>query len=467
MGCGAPADVQGNSANNIGQNNSLAKDSQGTITCPAGSYAYGTFGQSGGSVDSISGLKCRNIYDGTTSTVNQGGFGGPGGKASTSPIDCGNNGLMGFWTYTKNNTNLDGLGGICRVPGAPGGRADAGLDGSSGGTCGNVHRYTGDTSRLINSVTGATSNNKVVANFGYNTLNFSTIAGYGGNSQAGAACCAGQDGSAECASGRGGGLNCPSTLQNYCSQGDRIYSDGICTAAMGNGALDGTWAKNQQLAWCQQGSNFNTDNCKNLCTASTGENSTQKEACNTLYANKCTQPANKTLDICSCSLNWSDYPADATAVINKIPGAPQEPMCYFAQCIQKGYKHETGDKISPPCPGCIQSQSIDITNSTANLKNISQSCNITTSTSTTAAAANTPASSTPSGGTTSATTTAPSVTPAPVTPVVSTPAATTATGTAVSPVATTTSKTSPLVFVGAGAAAFLLLSIVAIATTRR
>ncbi|DBA82213.1 TPA: hypothetical protein ACH3X1_007195 [Trebouxia sp. C0004] len=421
MGCGAPADVQGNSANNIGQNNSLHQNSQGTITCPAGSYAYGTFGQSGKSVDSISGLKCRNIFDGTTSTVNQGGFGGGGGKASTNPIDCGGSGLAGFWTYTNNNTNLDGLGGICR-PLGNGSRTDVGLNGTSGGTCGTVHRYTGDTSRLVNSVTGATSNNNVVANFGYNTLNFSTIAGYGGNSQAGAACCAGQDSSAECASGRGGGLNCSSTLQNYCSQGDRIYSDGICKAALGNGALDGTWAKNQQLAWCQQGSNFNTDKCKNSCTASTGENSTQKEACNTLYANQCTQPANKNLDICSCSLNWSDYPTDITAGIDKITGAPHEPMCYFSQCAKNGYLKTTKDKLA--CPACIQSQNIDITNSTASLKNISQSCNVSTNTSSSTAATNTAASSTPSGGATSATTTAASVTPAPVAPVVTAPAAT-------------------------------------------
>lgn len=458
MGCGAPADVQGNSASNIGQNNSIKN--QGTITCPPGSYAYGTTGQSGGSVDSISGLNCRNIYTGATSTVNQGGFGGGGGKTSSQAINCGGNGLAGFWTYTHNNANLDGIGGICR-PLNNGSRTDVGLDGSSGGTCGNVHRYTGDTSRLINSVTGATSNNNVVANFGYNTLNFSTIAGYGGNSQAGAACCAGQDSSAECASGKGGGLNCSSTLQNYCSQGDRIYSDGICTTATGNGTLDGTWAKNQQLAWCQQGSNFNTDNCKNLCTASTGENSTQKEACNTLYANQCTQPANKNLDICSCSLNWPDYPADITAGIDKITGAPHEPMCYFSQCAQKGYLKTTKDKLA--CPACIQSQNIDITNSTASLKNISQSCNVSTSTGTTAAAANTAASSTPSGGTTSSTAASASVTPVATTPAAAVPATpATAAKTAVA-----ASKTSPLVFIGVGAGAFCLLSVVAIAATKR
>lgn len=465
MGCGPPADVQGNSASNIGQNNT-AKN-QGTITCPAGSYAYGTFGQSGGSVDSISGLNCRNIYTGATAVASQGGFGGGGGKASTKPINCGGNGLVGFWTYTRNNYNLDGLGGICRGLN-DGNRSDSGLDGTSGGTCGNVHRYTADTTRLINSVTGGTGNNNVVANFGYNTLNFDLMAGYGDRYlQQGAACCAGQDGSAECTSAKNGGLNCQSVLQNWCGQGDRIYSDGTCQTAMGNGTLDGTWARNQQLAWCQQGSNFNTDNCKNFCTASTGANSAQKEGCNTLYANQCAQPANKKLDICSCSLSWSDYPADITAGIDKIVGAPHEPMCYFSQCAQKGYLKTTKDKIA--CPACIQSQNIDINNSTASLKNISQSCNVSTSTGASAAATTTGASSTPSGGTTSTTSTAASVTPTPVAApaTASTPATSSTPAPAPVTASTASSKTSPLVFVGAGAAAFLLLSVVAIAATKR
>ena len=370
-----------NAVTGIGANNSIS--GQGTLTCPPGSYAFATQGQSGASVDSISGLSCRNIFTGATSQATGSGFGGGGGKPSTQPITCGNDGLTGFWVNSSKNVNLDGFGGVCRGAGCGGGSCgtstyDVGLDGTSccKTTAGNDHRVA-DGAHLVTSVTGAKSNNNVVANFGYNTLNFDVMAGFAGKYlQQGAECCAGtynsplgDSGAAECTSAKAGGLNCPSVLQNWCGQGDRLWSDG--TTAVSNGSLDGTWARNTQLAWCQQGSNFNTDNCKTFCTASTGENSTQKEACNTLYANQCSQAANKTLDICSCSLNWSDYPADATAMIAKITGAPQEPMCYFAQCIKSGYKKETGDKISPPCPGCIQSQTISITNSTdADVKNV-------------------------------------------------------------------------------------------------
>ena len=442
----------------IGTNNSLSGAS--TISCPAGSYAYSTNGQSGKSVDQISGLNCRNIYTGATTSVG-GGFGGGGGKPSSKPVDCGSGGLTGFWTASV--VNLDWYGGACR-PTSGCGSGDCGDNwtwvGNDGSGGGNNLNIVGDNQHLVNTVSGAKSNNNVVANFSWNTLNFDTIAGYPGKYlQQGAACCAGQDGSAECSNARAGGLNCQSVLQNWCIQGDRIYSDGTCQTAAKNGSLDGTWARNQQLAWCQQGSNFNTDNCKNFCTASTGNTSAQKEACNTLYSTQCSQTANKGLDICTCSLPWSDYPADITAGIDKITGAPHEPMCYFSQCAQKGYLKTTKDKLA--CPGCIQSQNIDITNSTASLKNISQSCNVSTSTGTTAAAATTAASSTPSGGTTTATSSAASVTPAAA--VTTTPATSTATASA----ATAAKAGSPLIFIGAGAAAFCLMTVVAIAATKR
>ena len=454
--------VNSSAGHTIGANNNLS--GAGTITCPAGSYAYGTTGRSGKSVDYIGGLNCRNIYTGATTTVTNGAFGGGGGGTSTKPVDCGSGGLTGFWTASNNNVNLDGYGGACR-PTSGCGSGDCGdawtwvgNDGSGGGNNLNI---VGDTQHLVNTVSGAKSNNNVVANFSWNTLNFDTIAGYPNKYlQQGAACCAGQDNSAECSNAKGGGLNCSSTLQNYCSQGDRIYSDSICTGAMGNGTLDATWARNQQLHWCQQGSNFNTDNCKNFCTASTGGDSTQKEACNTLYSSQCSQAANKSLDICSCSLNWSDYPAAATAVIDKIAGAPQEPLCYFSQCQQKGYLKTSKDKLA--CPACIQSQNIDITNATANLQNISQSCNVSTSTATSAAATTTAASSTPSGGTTSSTATSASVTPVAA---VSTPTTTTATTTAAT-TASSSSKT-PLLFAAGGVAGFCLLAAVAIAVTKR
>ncbi len=446
----------------IGNNNNIS--GPGTITCPAGSYVTGTNGKSDGSIDYIDSLNCRNIYTGQTSTTSGGSFGNSGrGKASGAPIACnGTDGLTGFH-LASNNRNLDWMAGYCRTAACGGGGCGSStyrIGWNGGGNGNGSNAYIADGSHLVSSVSGARSGDGVVADFNFSVLNFDTIAGYPGKYlQQGAACCAGQDGSAECSNARAGGLNCQSVLQNWCSQGDRIYSDGTCQTAAGNGSLDGTWARNQQLAWCQQGSNFNTDNCKNFCTASTGNTSAQKEACNTLYSTQCSQTANKGLDVCTCSLPWSDYPADITAGIDKITGAPHEPMCYFSQCAQKGYLKTTKDKLA--CPGCIQSQNIDITNSTASLKNISQSCNVSTSTGTTAAAATTAASSTPSGGTTTATSSAASVTPAAA--VTTTPATSTATASA----ATAAKAGSPLIFIGAGAAAFCLMTVVAIAATKR
>ena len=88
---------------------------QGTLTCPPGSYAFATSGQSGKSVDRVSGLTCRNIYTGAVSNATGNAFGGGGGKASTKPIDCGGDALTGFWFNSKNYVNLDGFGGVCRV----------------------------------------------------------------------------------------------------------------------------------------------------------------------------------------------------------------------------------------------------------------------------------------------------------------------------------------------------------------
>ena len=445
-----------NNASGVGNNPTQVN--QGTISCPAASYATGTIGLSGAWVNSITGLNCRNALTGATSVAG-GSIGGGGGQQSTLPISCnGSDGLAGFgW---KSGWALMQLSGECRAPGGP--AYAKGNSGLGDGKFPWVARV-GDGDHWVKSVSGATGvekNKQYMANFGFDTLDFNKIRGYGGSSQSGANCCAGQDGSTECGEAKSGGLDCRGTLTNYCGQGDRVFTDGICKTAVGNGSLDPTWARNQQMAWCQQGANFNSDNCKAFCTASTGSGSTQKESCNQLYASQCSQPANKSLDICSCSLAWSDYPADITAVIDKIGGAPHEPMCYFSQCAQKGYLKTTKDKLA--CPACIQNQSINITNSTASVKDISQSCNVTLDTGKTAAAATTAATSTPSGGTSSSTTGGSTVTPSSPTPT-TTPSTPTPT---VTPTLSISKSTTPLIFVGAGVGVFLLLTVVAIAATK-
>ena len=447
-----------NSLRGMGRNNAIRD--QGTLTCPPGSYAFATSGQSGKSVDRVSGLTCRNIYTGAVSNATGNAFGGGGGKASTKPIDCGGDALTGFWFNSKNYVNLDGFGGVCRVPSCGGGSCglstrDVGLNGTAccGNDIGRNEHKIADGSHLVTSVTGAISNNNVVANFGYDTLNFDVMKGAvpGGRYEAwGAACCARNEGGAECQSARNGGLNCTDVMQNWCRQGDRIFSDPACTG----GALDGTWARNQQLAWCQQGSNFNNDNCKAFCTASTGKSTDQKEKCNQLYSAKCSDPANKNLGICSCLWNWSEYPTEATELVDKIKSAPHEPQCYFAECQKSGYRKDLTSNLG--CPGCIQSQTISVNNATANLKDISQSCNVTTN--------NTATNSAPSGG---GSTVTPTPTPPTPTPSAPTPSPSTSTPPTPTPSTVTVSKsTSPLIFVGAGVGVFFLLTVVAIAATK-
>ena len=435
----------------IGTNGDLKES--GMLTGPPGSYAFATTGKSGKSVDRVEGLKCRNIYDNKESMATGNGFGGGGGKAAKYPVDCGGDGLTGFATIS--NTNLDGLGGRCRTTNCGGGSCGLGVrEAGLSGVDGRRVTLLGDGSHLINSVWGNRSGNNVVANFGWSALNFDVMKGAvpGGRYEAwGAACCARNEGGAECQSARNGGLNCTDVMQNWCKQGDRIFSDPACRG----GTLDNTWARNQQLAWCQQGSNFNNDNCKAFCTAKGGEQHDKKEACNQLYDRKCAEPANKNLGICSCSWKWSEYPEEARKLIDKIAAAPQTPVCYFSECINNGYKYQTGDKIHPPCPGCIQSQTISVNNATANLNNISQSCNITTN-----KATETATNSTPSGGGSTVTPTPSNPTPPAPTPPTPAPAPST-------PTPTPSSKsTSPLIFVGAGVGVFFLLTVVAIAATK-
>lgn len=79
-----PHSRMANSLRGMGRNNAIRD--QGTLTCPPGSYAFATSGQSGKSVDRVSCLTCRNIYTGAVSTATGNAFGGGGGKASTRPL---------------------------------------------------------------------------------------------------------------------------------------------------------------------------------------------------------------------------------------------------------------------------------------------------------------------------------------------------------------------------------------------
>jgi hypothetical protein len=214
------------------------------------------------------------------------------------------------------------------------------------------------------------------------------------------ACCAGTDLSGECSDVKPS-LGCQGVLQNYCSQGNNIFGDSNCLTASQNGALAPSWVVNQKMSYCSQGNNFNDPNCQTLCTATTGiDNGTMlsqgtslKSQCNTLYANQCSMTQNQGLPICSCSLPWSSYPGAAD--ILKIPGATQNPQCFFANCIHTGYKSQPSNQLA--CPECVQNLNISALNSdAASFSNIQQSCTVQNTTNNSNAAPTTaPATSAP------------------------------------------------------------------------
>ena len=104
-----------NNASGIGNDNRLLSG-QSTLQCPPASYVTGTLGQSGGWSDRISGVTCKNVYTGATSTVTNGGFGGSGGKSSTNPITCntGASEAIASELNWKSQGALEQLQEICR-----------------------------------------------------------------------------------------------------------------------------------------------------------------------------------------------------------------------------------------------------------------------------------------------------------------------------------------------------------------
>ena len=152
-----------------------------------------------------------------------------------------------------------------------------------------------------------------------------------------------------------------SRCTNYCSSSDAAH-DGVQSACS---AL----YTDPSSGYCAQGQNLDTPFCKNLCTATTGADPWgYKGNCNQIYANACALDKYKDLDICACSKPWSSYPG--SDIISKITGAPQKPVCYFSECISKGYK----DGSDVQCPKCVQGQDISVGGSANSVANAVQSC---------------------------------------------------------------------------------------------
>lgn len=371
---------------------------------------YSMSGRAGGAVDQLNGLGCRNIITGDTTTT--GGNGSLGTSGGGVPVTLtSNNGEGNHALYIRNHNEVEHIMPIWRRGTGPGQCCDgAEYDASDlfGPRQGNNWRkYYCDPNHMINSISGgASGNGGKLTNFSFSCRNFANMTNIGKNPLN---CCSGIDTSQDCQDVKQY-LNCPAKLKTYCGTNDNIMSDNICQTAVGNKTIGEQDANSLRFAWCSQGSNFANQHCLDLCNATTGIDDNKmtnngenlKQQCNALYSQKCADPANQTAhgtDICSCSLPWTSYPG--YALLAKIPGAPQSPQCYFAQCRSKGYLDKPVAAYS--CPQCIQNQLIDVKNaSNVNLQNISQSCNISQGTQ---PDTTTPATTTASTATSTATST--------------------------------------------------------------
>ena len=174
---------------------------------------------------------------------------------------------------------------------------------------------------------------------------------------------------------------------NYCTSQDSVKD--------GAQSMCNSLYADPSAGYCSQGQNFNSPACQNICSAMTGTDAWgYKGNCNQIYANACALDQYKDLDICACSKPWKSYPG--SAIISQITGAPQKPICYFAECISKGYK----DGSDVQCPKCVQGQNISIGGSDNSVADAVQSCPGVTSAA---------SSATPPAAATSAATIAPNI----------------------------------------------------------
>lgn len=375
----------------------LFGNSQVTLTCPTGSYISHITAKSGSNVNSIQSIVCKDVVTGAQTASIGPPFGGGGGD--TQAVDCSAGaGVAGFQINTRNASNqgsdINGLRGFCRSVTDTSNNTSAATGNCMGaGNC-------PSTSSTVNACPsgqvayqlsgGTTTDNQTVGNFSFSCKKLSGSAAMAQNSLARGKCIVGDDTSTDCAeiknllSAQGASA---ADVKGYCSQGDNIINSSKCVSWYNGGQNDGT--NYQQImvgpdglsGWCTQGSNVNSAQCSQYCTADSGAATTQKAACDTVYTNSCSQPANQDFAICSSLQPWSSFPGiDA---IEKIPGAPLDPLCYFSEPRASGYKKVPLNIQN--CPQCVQNQTISITNSTASaVSNIQQICPVSSPTTTSA-----------------------------------------------------------------------------------
>ena len=414
----------------------LFGNSQVTQSCPNGSYISHITTKSGDGVDSIQSIVCKDVVSGAQTGSIGPPFGGGGG--TTQAVDCSASaGVAGFQINTRNASNqgsdINGMRGFCRSVTDTSNNTSAATGNCMGaGNCPSANTTvnacpSGQVAYQLSG--GTTSGNKLVGNFSFSCKKLSGSAGLAQNSLARGKCIVGDDSSADCGEIRGllsaqGASG--ADVKGYCSQGDNIINSGNCVSWYRGGQSDG--ANYHQImvgpdglsGWCTQGTNINSAQCAQYCTADSGNSTSQKTACDTLYTNACSQPANQGFAICSSLQPWSSFPGiDA---IEKIPGAPRDPLCYFSEPRASGYKKVPLNIQN--CPQCVQNQTISISNSTASaVSNIQQICPVGSPAGSPATSPTTPAGATVPTPSTSSSTAPPSSTSS-KTPPAKTPSAT-------------------------------------------
>ena len=188
---------------------------------------------------------------------------------------------------------------------------------------------------------------------------------------------------------------CNSVFSNYCSQGDRIFTNPQCLTwanrnndsanaikenyCIGNPTSDkcNAWgnmpANNARWngilqKYCSDQNNLGTPFCKTNMRNIGGID----DAVSTWCAAHPTDP------FCSCTVGITQIPEYQNAS-QSIRRFLTNPKCYYNTCLNQGYL--TTVQRNNPCPSCINS--IDVSGAVGgNIDNIAQSCNQSASTST-------------------------------------------------------------------------------------
>ena len=370
-----------------------------TLSCPPGHYVSVLNGRSGTAVDQLNSVGCRNIINGNFVNGSGNGIGASTGGSQNQVTGNGTDGITGF--FIRAETEMEHLHAEYRAAnpksccGAATYEAGVALGPASGGW-GEFHC---DNNHLVQSISGgASSANKRVTNLSFNCRNFSNMARIGNNPTD---CCLGKDTSKDCAD-VSQYLSCPSVVAAYCSQGNNIFTDASCLAAMANPtALNGLTpavAANLKLKTCAAGNNYASDFCADFCTAKTGQNipiqntntdvliagDNIKDGCNALYSLKCSM--NNTPSVCGCQRDFYSY-TGASDIPNKAEFV-KDPACYFEACRNFGYFAKPLSEHG--CPQCVQYQQLNATGSNIALSQILQQCNVNGTTGTSAGTTSAP-----------------------------------------------------------------------------